>query len=153
MELQSCPGSMAYNYQNMNWLNAYYPVSQPKGFKLQFREDISQITPVVVNGFKADPATTPVELKQQYASGGTTVDFENWIGYFVPHTLGAGTAFSRALPVNSQERNWAISTASKPRHGVPSGVDGHLGGAWIRIPTSTPCLKVTWWPSSCAGCS
>ena len=128
------PAAGSMIFENNDWWSEDYQVTQPKGFKLQFREDISQITPVVVNGFKADPATTPVELKQQYASGGTTVDFENWIGYFVPHTLGAGTAFSRALPANSWETYLDYIYSIKTQTWSTKRVDGHLGGAWITDP-------------------
>ena len=128
------PAAGTMSLINGLWNEISYKATQPKGFKLQFREDISQITPVVVNGFKADPATTPVELKQQYASGGTMVDFENWIGYFVPHTLGAGTAFSRALPANPWETYLDYIYSIKTQTWSTKRVDGHLGGAWITDP-------------------
>ncbi|HNQ44279.1 MAG TPA: FlgD immunoglobulin-like domain containing protein, partial [Candidatus Cloacimonadota bacterium] len=109
-------------------------VTQPKGFKLQFRENLALISPVVVNGFKANPATTPVELKQQYTSGGTTVDFENWIGYFVPYTQGAGTAFSSPLPQRPEQTYLDYIYSIKTQTWSTRRADGHQGGAWITDP-------------------
>jgi hypothetical protein len=90
-------------YFNGDWRETNYSALQPKGFKLKFNENIGEIDPVVVNGFKVNAATTPVELKREYTVGNNTSDFENWIGYFVPYTQGAGTAFSRFVPGSIRE--------------------------------------------------
>jgi len=85
-------------YQNGEWFRSDYPATQPKGFKLEFNQNIATIDPVIVNGFKADAATVEVELYL-----GINNSFENWIGYFVPYRQGAGSAFSKLLPGSTRE--------------------------------------------------
>lgn len=89
-------GEMSYFIED--WLLSDFLATQPKGFKLKFNENITTFDSVIVNGFKADAATVPVEL---YVGNNNV--FENWIGYFVPYKQGAGDAFSRLLPGSIRE--------------------------------------------------
>lgn len=89
-------GSGNMSYQNQAWMNTQYPITQPKGFKIQFRDtNQGMIPPLLVDGFKADPVNTPIELTRVDANN---VDFPNWIGYFVPYTQSVENAFSKTVP-------------------------------------------------------
>lgn len=82
------------------WHFIDYPATQPKGFKVKFNEDVPAISSVVVNGFRADPAITPIELQTVDQQG---VNYENWIGYFVHYTQYAGKAFEKLISAGSRE--------------------------------------------------
>ncbi|MCK9333759.1 MAG: T9SS type A sorting domain-containing protein [Candidatus Cloacimonetes bacterium] len=88
------------HYQNSIWLEEDHPVTQPKGYKVKFNEGISDCS-VVVDGFKADPSTTPVTWA---AVDAQNHPFENWVGYFATFTQGAGDALSRYLPGSTRFR-------------------------------------------------
>lgn len=91
-------GPMRYDIDWNYWPHTDYQASQAKGFKIRFRDGIGSVNPILVDGFKADPATTPVKL---YI--GENGSFENWIGYFASFTQGAGDAFSKVLPGSVHE--------------------------------------------------
>ena len=111
------------------WQNSDYQATQPKGFKTSFIGGTDPISPIVVDGFKANPATTPVKLY-----GGPNHDFENWIGYFVPYTQGAGDAFSRPLPGNPRETYIDYIFSIGTQHWSTSRRERRYGSPWIVDP-------------------
>lgn len=69
-------------YDGLEWLHTGHTVSQPKGYKVQFARGIHP-TPVVINGFKANPRTTPVSWVVSVNVNGQMQPFENWVGFFL----------------------------------------------------------------------
>lgn len=107
------------------WICDDYLASQQKGFKVSFFEDMGPIAPLVVNGLKADPDTTPVELY-----GGANHDFENWIGYFAPYTQGVGDAFSRPLAGREDESCLDYIYQIKAQHWCTNRIEKESGSPW-----------------------
>lgn len=120
-------GSM--KYIGGDWWCADYLATQAKGFKISFLEDIGPISPIVVDGCKADPATTPVKLFR-----GPGCSFENWIGYFVPYTQGAGDAFSKSLPDSTDATYLDHIYQIKAQHWSTRRIDQEYSSPWIIDP-------------------
>lgn len=134
LQLETVSWSYDRDYGEMrlsggDWLYRNYQATQPKGFKVSFIGGTDPISPIVVDGFKADPATTPVKLY-----GGPNHDFENWIGYFVPYTQGAGDAFGRPLPGNPRETYIDYIFSIGTQHWSTSRRERRYGSPWIVDP-------------------
>jgi len=126
------PGCM--DYENQEWTQQEVPITQPKGFKIQLR-NIGQgwIPPLLVDGFKANPVNTPIELARLDANGN---EFSNWIGYFAGYTQGAGTAFSEVIPGDSRHIYLDYIYSIKAQTWSTRRANGVIGGAWIVSPNN-----------------
>ncbi|MDY0152623.1 MAG: T9SS type A sorting domain-containing protein, partial [Candidatus Cloacimonas sp.] len=123
-------GNMEYDYLQNEWPLSDYLATQAKGFKIKFNDNGGQTYPIVVNGFKASAATTPVELKKEYNSS----DFDNWIGYFVPYTQGTGDAFSRLIPGSNRVTYLDHIYSIKTQTWSTNRINAEYGSPWISNP-------------------
>ncbi|KAF5038147.1 hypothetical protein DSECCO2_557350 [anaerobic digester metagenome] len=117
-------------YIGVEWVYSEHLVTQPKGYKVRFFPG-NQECSVVVNGFKADPNTTPVawaELNNQMQA------FENWIGYFVEYPQKAGDALSRYLPGSKRYRYIDYVHTIKTQTWSTSRIETQMGSPWIVDP-------------------
>lgn len=128
-ELQT---SMQYDFQNAEWSNKEHKVNQPMGYKVHFNPGVTDCL-VVVDGFKADPDTTPVSWA---VMNNQNQPFENWIGYFVTKTNRAGDALSRFLPGSTSARFLDYVHTIKTQTWVTSRVSEEAGSRWIVDPNS-----------------
>ena len=127
--------TMEYYALTNTWLNSAERAFQPKGYKVQFDTGVHP-APVVVNGFKADPNTTPVSWVVATVVNGQMQPFENWIGYFVPHTCRAGDALSRNLPGSTSETFLDYVHTIKTQTWSTSRIGEESGSPWIVDPNS-----------------
>ena len=114
------------------WLFGDHRSTQPKGYKVQFNPGVTDCS-VAVNGFKADPDTTPVSWA---VTNNQNQPFENWIGYFVTKTNRAGDALSRFLPGSTSARFLDYVHTIKTQTWVTSRVSEEAGSRWIVDPNS-----------------
>lgn len=121
--------SMYYDPFHEDWQNSLERAIQPKGYKVKFNTGIS-IDPIVVNGFKADPDTTPATWTVSVAGQ----PFENWIGYYVPFTKKAGDALSRLLPGSIKDKYLDYVYSIKTRHWGTCRLFAQPGSPWIIDP-------------------
>lgn len=113
------------------WHNGNERTIQPKGYKVQFNQGM--INTVVVNGFKADPDTTPTVWTVDVEENGQIRSFENWIGYFVPYTQNAEIALSRLIPGTLSKYLDYVHTI-KTRTWGTCRYAPELGSPWIAEP-------------------
>jgi len=119
-------------HQNSIWLEEGHLVGQPKGYKVQFNSGVSNCA-VVVDGFKADPNTTPVSW---VVVNNQNQPFENWIGYFVTKTNRAGDALSRFIPGSTSYTYLDYVHTIKTQTWVTSRISEEIGSRWIVNPNS-----------------
>ncbi|GAB1367238.1 hypothetical protein MASR1M36_21090 [Candidatus Cloacimonadaceae bacterium] len=123
-----------YYVGNGNWNLPIHEVTQPQGFKLKFNENAGEIDPIVVNGFKADVSTTPIDLKREYTEGEITYLFDNWIGYYVPYTQRTGDAFSKTLPENNLSTYLDHIFSIETQTWATKRINREYGSKWIMDP-------------------
>ncbi|MDD3536540.1 MAG: T9SS type A sorting domain-containing protein [Candidatus Cloacimonetes bacterium] len=125
-------GSGNMSYENQEWTQQEVPITQPKGFKIQLR-NIGQgwVPPLLVDGFKANPVNTPIELTRVDANN---ADFPNWIGYFVPYTQSVESAFSKPVPRDPGRTYLDYIYWIKTQSWGTSRTGGNAGGDWIISP-------------------
>jgi len=131
----SYDGDEEQMYNDTDWLNTDHPVTQPKGYKIKFAAGIHP-DPVVVNGFKADPATTPVKWVVATEQSGQMQPFANRIGYFVPYTYRAGDALSRPLPGSSRFTYLDYVHTIKTQTWSTYRANEEMGSPWVIDPNS-----------------
>jgi len=135
-QLNSASWSYNLDFDNMHydnvqhlWDNDDKEVTQPQGFKLKFND--GDISPIVVNGFKVDHETTPVELA---INTGDNLPFDNWIGYYVPDVQLAGVALSRLLPNSQNETYLDHIYRIKAQYWSTERISPEYGSRWIVDP-------------------
>lgn len=106
---------------------------QQKGYKVQFNTS-GAISDVVVNGFRVDPATTPVAWLAEIEENGQSRPFENWIGYFVPFREKAGNAFSHLVPGTNGRKYLDYIYSMKTQHWSTSRQSATHSSPWIIDP-------------------
>ncbi|HPI26226.1 MAG TPA: T9SS type A sorting domain-containing protein [Candidatus Cloacimonadota bacterium] len=121
-----------FKYNGSEWDHLEHPVSQPKGYKVQFNDWVSNCA-VVVDGFKADPNTTPVAWAVKNAED---LPFKNWVGYFVNSTQRAGDALSRYLPGSNRYRYIDYVHTIKTQTWSTCRVNAQMGSPWIINPNT-----------------
>jgi hypothetical protein len=126
-------GDMIYNQWTLQWLNTGHTAEQPKGYKVMFNPEMNY-DPLLVNGFKADPVTTPVAWVEEYLHNGQMQDFPNMIGYFVPDTQDAGYALSRNLPRSSRFTYLDFVHTIKTRNWSTYRISEEMNSPWIIDP-------------------
>lgn len=126
-------GDMIYDQWTLQWLNTGHTAEQPKGYKVKFNPEMN-CDPMLVNGFKADPVTTPVAWVEEYLHNGQMQDFPNMIGYFVPDTQDAGYALSRNLPGSSRFTYLDFVHTIKTRNWSTYRISEEMYSPWIIDP-------------------
>ena len=127
-------------YQASGWVNTTNPVSQPKGYKVQFARGIHP-TPVVINGFKANPRTTPVSWVVSVNVNGQMQPFENWVGFFYDtdissRTVRAGDALSSYLPGSHRFKYLDYVHTIKTHNWSTCRMSEEFGSPWIIDPNT-----------------
>ena len=123
--------TMLYDNSLQEWANITEKCIQSKGYKVQFNQ--GTINTVVVDGFKADPDTTPSAWTVDVEENGQIRSFENWIGYFVPYTQNAEIALSRLIPGTLSKYLDYVHTI-KTRTWGTCRYAPELGSPWIAEP-------------------
>ncbi len=121
-----------FKYNGSEWDHLEHPVSQPKGYKVQFNDWVSNCA-VVVDGFKADPNTTPVAWAVRDAQN---QPFQNWVGYFATFTQGAGDALSRYLPGSTRFRYIDYVHTIKTQTWSTCRMSEEFGSPWVINPNT-----------------
>jgi hypothetical protein len=124
---------MSYDPGSLEWENTNHTAEQPKGYKVKFNPELNY-DPLLVNGFKADPVTTPVAWVEEYLHNGQMQDFPNMIGYFVPDTQDAGYALSRNLPGSSRFTYLDFVHTIKTRNWSTYRISEEMYSPWIIDP-------------------
>ena len=127
-------------YDGLEWLHTGHTISQPKGYKVQFAQGIHP-TPVVINGFKANPRTTPVSWVVSVNVNGQMQPFENWVGYFDDagmsgRTVRAGDALSSYLPGSHRFKYLDYVHTMKTHHWSTCRISETFGSPWIIDPNT-----------------
>ena len=132
---------MNYNNQTQSWSqNSTSRSAQPIGYKVQFNPGIHP-TPVVINGFKANPRTTPVSWVVSVNVNGQMQPFENWVGYFddagmSSRTVRAGDALSSYLPGSHRFKYLDYVHTIKTRTWGTCRMSEAFGSPWIIDPNT-----------------
>ena len=121
-----------FKYNGSEWDHLEHPVSQPKGYKVQFNDWVSNCA-VVVDGFKTDPNTTPVAWAVRDAQN---QPFQNWVGYFATFTQGAGDALSRYLPGSTRFRYIDYVHTIKTQTWSTCRMSEEFGSPWVINPNT-----------------
>jgi len=125
---------LTMTFVNNDWSYTIEQAIQPKGYKVKFNTGMS-VAPVDVNGFKANPDTTPAAWVRVVEDvNGQVVPFENWIGYFVPFTQKAGDALSRLLPGSLRDKYLDYVHTIKTQSWGTSRISEQPGSPWIIDP-------------------
>jgi hypothetical protein len=122
-------------YVANNWIHTDHTAEQPKGYKVKFNLG-EHPEPVLVNGFKADPVTTPVAWVEEYLHNGQMQDFPNLIGYFLPATHRAGDALSRNIPGSSRFSYLDYVHTIKTRNWGTCRLSDELNSPWLIDPNT-----------------
>lgn len=112
------------------WHNIIYQATAPKGFKLYFNPHL-QPDDLTISGFRAHPATVPVELCVQ-ANGSY---FSNWVGYFLPQTQNAAFSLSNPIPNGGRDTYLDYIYSIRTQTWSTSREHRRLGSRWIVDPS------------------
>jgi hypothetical protein len=115
------------------WTNSSERAYQPMGYKIQFNPGMNP-SPVVVNGFKADPDTTPISWVIEYERDGQMQPFQNMIGYFLQSTHPAGLALSRYLPGGKTIKYLDYVHTIKTQTWSTYRIQEEMGSPWVINP-------------------
>ena len=131
---------MDYHEDMLYWNNSSNRVAQPKGYKVQFARGIHP-TPVLINGFRANPRTTPVSWVVSVNVNGQMQPFENWVGYFgdigmSSRTVRAGDALSGYLPGSHRFKYLDYVHTIKTRTWGTCRISEEFGSPWIVDPNT-----------------
>ncbi|MDD2361286.1 MAG: T9SS type A sorting domain-containing protein [Syntrophaceticus schinkii] len=124
--------TMQYDWDHSVWGDTYHPVTQPKGYKVQFASGIHP-DELTINGFKANPNTTPVAWAVRDAQN---QPFQNWVGYFATFTQGAGDALSRYLPGSTRFRYIDYVHTIKTQTWSTCRMSEEFGSPWVINPNT-----------------
>lgn len=127
--------TMDYDDVNAVWMQTDHRAYQPIGYKIQFNTGMYP-SPVVVNGFKADPDTTPISWVVEHFYNGQMQAFSNMIGYFLQSTHPAGLALSRYLPGSTRYRYLDYVHTIKTRYWSTYRIQEEMGSPWIIDPNT-----------------